>query len=312
MTPASFPWPLLAKVRVRWGGLLHCRSETRFAVGLALIWTLLYSRQFWTQSIQAMWHPSPRSVGFMISLFVLVVFLQAIPLLLMPTRALMRAAASVFFVIAAASSHFVGAYGVVMNRDMLRNVLETDRAEVLGLLSFSLLASVLLLGVLPAVLLWCVSLPEIGWMKRVRQRTVFIVVAGVVCLVGLFAYSANYAVFFRQHKPIRYLVMPAAPVSSLIGALSTEHHDVGAPLINASGPAKRGTIAHARPIVLVLVVGETARAANFQLGGYSRATNPELSKVESLVYFHRVSSCSTSTAESLPCMLSHSGVNSSR
>jgi glucan phosphoethanolaminetransferase (alkaline phosphatase superfamily) len=108
MRSTSVQWPLPAKVRMRWDSLWHCRSETRFAVGLALIWTLLYSHQFWTQSIQVMWHPSPRSVGFMISLFLLVVFLQALPLLLMPTRALMRATASLFFLIAAASSHFAG------------------------------------------------------------------------------------------------------------------------------------------------------------------------------------------------------------
>jgi lipid A ethanolaminephosphotransferase len=58
---------------------------------------------------------------------------------------------------------------------------------------------------------------------------------------------------------------------------------------------------------VVLVVGETARAANFSLGGYPRATNPRLAEVQDLVYFTNVSSCGTSTAISVPCMFSDLG-----
>jgi lipid A ethanolaminephosphotransferase len=57
--------------------------------------------------------------------------------------------------------------------------------------------------------------------------------------------------------------------------------------------------------VIVMVVGETARAANFELGGYARATNPELSRMDGLVYFRDTSSCGTATAISVPCMFAH-------
>jgi lipid A ethanolaminephosphotransferase len=53
------------------------------------------------------------------------------------------------------------------------------------------------------------------------------------------------------------------------------------------------------------VVGETARAANFQLGGYTRATNPQLSAIDGLVYFPETTACGTATALSVPCMFSH-------
>ncbi|MEY4754981.1 MAG: hypothetical protein RJA44_2656, partial [Pseudomonadota bacterium] len=58
-----------------------------------------------------------------------------------------------------------------------------------------------------------------------------------------------------------------------------------------------------RPPLLLLVLGETARAANFSLYGYARPTNPELSKLPVLA-FSDVSSCGTNTAASLPCMFS--------
>jgi lipid A ethanolaminephosphotransferase len=62
----------------------------------------------------------------------------------------------------------------------------------------------------------------------------------------------------------------------------------------------------AKPPLLILVVGETARAANFSLNGYARETNPELAK-ENITSFLDVHSCGTSTAASVPCMFSHLG-----
>jgi lipid A ethanolaminephosphotransferase len=56
-----------------------------------------------------------------------------------------------------------------------------------------------------------------------------------------------------------------------------------------------------------MVVGETARAANFSLNGYSRLTNPELAQVPGLLNFGNMHSCGTATAVSLPCLFSGLG-----
>jgi lipid A ethanolaminephosphotransferase len=65
--------------------------------------------------------------------------------------------------------------------------------------------------------------------------------------------------------------------------------------------------AGAKPKILLLVVGETARSANFQLNGYGRATNPQLSARKDVLSFTQVASCGTSTAASLPCMFAPQG-----
>lgn len=56
--------------------------------------------------------------------------------------------------------------------------------------------------------------------------------------------------------------------------------------------------------VYVLVIGETARADNFQLYGYRRPTNPLLSKTEGLCVFSHVLSQSNTTHKSVPMLLS--------
>jgi lipid A ethanolaminephosphotransferase len=61
-----------------------------------------------------------------------------------------------------------------------------------------------------------------------------------------------------------------------------------------------------RKELIILVIGETARADRFSLNGYGRETNPLL-KQRDVLSFRNVSSCATSTGESLPCMFSALG-----
>jgi lipid A ethanolaminephosphotransferase len=56
----------------------------------------------------------------------------------------------------------------------------------------------------------------------------------------------------------------------------------------------------------VLVVGETARAANWGLSGYARQTTPQLAALP-VINFSDVSSCGTNTEVSLPCMFAPVG-----
>jgi lipid A ethanolaminephosphotransferase len=58
-----------------------------------------------------------------------------------------------------------------------------------------------------------------------------------------------------------------------------------------------------KPRLVVLVLGETARAQNQALSGYARDTNPRM-RQENVVYFNDVQSCGTSTALSVPCIFS--------
>ncbi|HEY7642797.1 MAG TPA: phosphoethanolamine--lipid A transferase [Steroidobacteraceae bacterium] len=295
-----------AWLRARWAARLALPSDVALALVASLVWATLYNLQFWHQAIAAMWRPTPGAALFFVSLFVVVVCLQALLLALVPTRLGMRIAASALFVIGALGSYFGSAYGAVMNQDMMRNVLQTDPAEVGGLINFDLLAHLLLLGVLPAMLVWRIVLPSSTWRIRLRQRLIFIGSALALCAVALFACSSNYAVFFREHKPVRYALSPAAPVVSLAGLLSAqERRGRNAPVIDVAGNVQRTAAAQRKPLVLFLVVGETARAANFQLGGYARATNPRLQGDSGLVYFDHATSCGTSTAISVPCMFSH-------
>lgn len=298
----SVPWVLPQVLRRR----IQCRSELVFALAVSAFWLVVYNAAFWQRTFEAMWFPSMRAVLFLGSLAILVLTLQAILLLLAPTRRVLRILAGALFIVAAIGSYFASAYGTLLDKDMLRNVMQTDMAEVGGLITPKLLLHVFVLGFLPALLVWRVDLPKISWKARLRQRVVFIVCALAVSFLGMLTASSNYAVFLREHKPIRYALVPVMPVASAarLGVSRWKGARASVALVDTGGPVTRMAAAGGKPLVVFVVVGETARAANFQLGGYARATNPRLSNQESLVYFGKVSSCGTATAVSLPCLFS--------
>lgn len=70
----------------------------------------------------------------------------------------------------------------------------------------------------------------------------------------------------------------------------------------------KATISNKEKSVVVLVIGESARSANFSLYGYAKNTNPLLSKMENLFHF-RANSCATYTTAGLKCILEHENTN---
>ncbi|MBY0419290.1 MAG: sulfatase-like hydrolase/transferase, partial [Pararheinheimera sp.] len=116
------------------------------------------------------------------------------------------------------------------------------------------------------------------------------------------------APFFRNYREVKHLALPFSPVSAAVSfskqALKQQFPDEFMQLgQDAAQPLAART---EKPRLIVLVLGETARADHFQLNGYARATNPQLHHLP--VYsFSDVSSCGTATAHSVPCMFSNMG-----
>jgi lipid A ethanolaminephosphotransferase len=254
-----------------------------------------------------MWQPSLASVAFFASLVAAALLLEVLLVLLLPGR-LLRGFTALFFAIAAPIAYFSDTYGVFLDKAMLRNVFATDAAEVSELISARLIAYLLLLGVAPCLLILRLEMPVTSWRRRLGERGAFAAALIGVCVLGGIASSARYTSFLHEHKTVRYFLNPVVAVyNTLRLSLGTAPRLANVAIAETTTPATRVADGATRPLVLFLVIGETARAANFQLGGYGRATNPELSRIPDVVYFGDTSSCGTATSVSLPCMFSDRG-----
>jgi len=275
---------------------------------LAALWMgLLANWPLWQRMLTLPELAGAKGWGFIALFAGMVIALHGALLSLLAWPRLFKPVLLLCLLSAAAAAHFMGAYGTVMDPTMMVNVLQTDAKETRDLLSLRLLASLLLLGLLPALWLWRRPVAPQSWARRLGLNLAGFV-GGLTLMVGLAMSSyADLASTMRNYPALRYMINPLASFWSL-GVVAVESHKApaGPPAVVAADAHWQPADPKARPRLLVLMVGETARAANFSLNGYARPTNPRLAGLD-VLSFRQVSACGTSTAASLPCMFSHLG-----
>ena len=215
---------------------------------------------------------------------------------------------AVLLLAAGAGAHFMLSYRVVIDTTMITNVLQTDVREAGDLMSPRFLLTVALLGLLPLGWLWRQKVDYGRWPRRLGRNLLTLVVALAALVALVVASFQPLSSSMRNHKHLRYLINPLNSLYALGDLAATPFKRDTRTVLPLGRDAKPGSIraGTTRPPLVLLVVGETARAANFSLNGYARNTNPQLAKLP-VLSFTNAWSCGTSTAASLPCMFSHLG-----
>ncbi len=251
----------------------------------------------------------PVSAGnwlFLLSLAVLyyciILLLELLFSLLIPTRIVV----SFFILLAAVCGYYTDQLGTVIDSDMIRNIVETNISEASELLTASFILRVITLGIIPVFFIWLMPFKKTDLTKHLRLKILSAAISIIVIVLCIMPLSDHYASFFREHKPVRYYCNPVFPIYSA-GKYITQEIKAGRidEFIYLTKKAQH-TVGR-KPELVIVVVGETARSDRFSLNGYSRDTNPELSKIDNVISYSNMSSCGTSTAISVPCMFAYTG-----
>ena len=192
----------------------------------------------------------------------------------------------------------------IIATDMFTNLLTTNPGEA-GELLGNIYPSVILVCVIYLPLLWLAA-REIGH-KRYITRTARMnigLTGAALFAVGLLALWPAYRVSEERHV-LRDEIFPLNIMYNL--GLSGSEFRKSYNFHKTSGgftyEAERTAEAPGRE-VYVYIIGEAARAMNWQLYGYERETNPLLSRVGDLVVFRDVLTQSNTTHKSVPLILS--------
>ena len=119
----------------------------------------------------------------------------------------------------------------------------------------------------------------------------------------LFAFYVDFAAMFRENRDLKYMIAPYNIINSSYSYYKHKAPKKNLPLVTYGEDSHFIGNSKNSPKLMVLVIGETARAESFSLNGYHKNTNPKLSQQE-IINFTQVSSCGTATAVSVPCMFS--------
>ena len=204
-------------------------------------------------------------------------------------RMIGRILLAILSIINATAVYFIITYGVMMDQTTIENVFNTRYSEASGFFSLWLWLFILVFGLLPAM--WCIVQPVvIGKAKKLG-----ISCAGSLAIVLVIALlNISQTLWISQHdtelggllQPWSYLVNTCRMISS--------QHDEQVEEIKLPD----GKITDNEKAVVVLVIGESARKANFQLYGYERPTNPLLAKQKDLKVYEATSCATYTTAGS--------------
>lgn len=219
---------------------------------------------------------------------------------------LARPIITLFILVSAAAQYFMLNFGVIIDRSMIDNIVDTTPAESFALASTRLVITLLLTGALAVIVAWWIRIkkPAALW-RSVAIRVVSIVLSALLIVTVALLFYKDYASLFRNNKE---LVKSLNPSNSITAINSWYKHNrlANLPLVRIGEDAVQTAAmkSGAKRNLTILVLGETSRAENFSLGGYGRDTNPRLAK-DNVVYFPQTSSCGTATAVSVPCMFSN-------
>lgn len=213
----------------------------------------------------------------------------------------------VLILASAAANYFMHSFGTVIDTNMIENVFESNAQETGALMSRNYVIWMLLMGILPVALVCSVRISNRQrWWWNLLQRLASALGAVLVILLMAVLFYKDYASLIRNNKGLVKMITPANIVSGTGHYVDQRYLQGSQALVKIGEDAKKGPLITAEPkkTLVVLVVGETARAENFSLGGYARDTNPQLKK-QQVIYYPNASSCGTETAISVPCMFSN-------
>ena len=288
--------------------MVRFKSPVTFALLMATLFLLFFNLRFWQDTIAAYWHGQWTDALFLLALALVLLWLYTAALLLVPGNLPMIVVAGLLFPLGSMAAFCADSFGLAINSEMIRNLGATDRREALALFSPRIVIYTVCFGVLPLFLVARSRIAAMNLRAHLLHRLAF-VGAALGLTVPLVALTASHFNDFALHRrDLHYLSVPGAAVQGVIAYAGVNlQHAPGGVTPAFAGMPHRVPAPPGKPLLVFMVIGETARHMNFQLGGYGRATNPGLSRIEGVQYFGNVTACATTTAVAVPCMLSHLG-----
>jgi len=189
---------------------------------------------------------------------------------------------------------YIEANNTGINASVLNDVFLIDYSELVNFINIKVLVYLFFYGLLPCLLVFRFKINPFhrGWLSlKVAMICLFLSVLVVLSYQSLLWIDKNL-------KQLDGLVLPWSYIMKGVGTQFS--HTQESKELQLLPDAK---IDDSNKTVVVLVIGESARAANFSLYGYERDTNPRL-KEAGVIALDTMRACDTHTLNSVNCLLS--------
>ncbi|MCQ2311391.1 MAG: sulfatase-like hydrolase/transferase [Paludibacteraceae bacterium] len=260
-----------------------------FAAILSAVNLVLFNIPFMAFIWQHLDMPSFPALCLMIA--VTIVFLalhfMAFYLLLQLLRYVGRVIIALLFFLNGTCVYFICVYHTMMDESMMANVFNTRTSEASAFMTPSLFIGVALLGLLPMLYVLLRKVQPASWKVFGYSCGGSLLISALLVVINI-----NQVLWVGEYDTeLGGLVMPWSYVVN-----TGLHFSHQAEANKEEIPLPDGKITNNGKNAVVLVIGESARKANFQLYGYERPTNPRLTQQEELIVLNARSNATYTTA----------------
>jgi lipid A ethanolaminephosphotransferase len=220
-----------------------------------------------------------------------------------------KMAVAILALITVITHYFSNQYRVMFDTSMIRNVLATNLQESSDLITFKAIGLSLLYLLPVALALGFYGIPSISFGRQISAKLMTVVVALGVSVIAAGSQYKSLSSAIRNHGEIRHLVLPTSPILAFARMVGTDTAQASINKEPLDVAPQRLTQTTKKPLLTVVVVGETVRAQNWGLSGSEHQTTPQLAQIskQELFNFPYAKSCGTNTETSVPCMFSGIG-----
>ena len=280
-------------------------SQYKLILFTAFLFAIFYNFSFF-KNILITYPNEGLNIIYISSIFILLVSFIVFLFTIFSSKYTTKPLLIITLVVSAFTAYFMDTYHVVIDDSMIRNTLQTNLSESSDLFTPKLIVYVLILAITPSYFIFKTKIKYKSFKEESFKKLKTLFLSLVIILIILFSFSKFYTSFFREHKSLRFYINPIYWIYS-IGNYANKTLTNGLIVVKEIGKDATIKLDKHEEIekkeLVIMVVGEAARANRFSLNGYEKETNPLL-KQEEIVNFSNMYSCGTSTAESVPCMFS--------
>ena len=281
----------------------HINTQTKTIILVALFIMLTGNRALFGRILEV-YPVQLHNDAFLISLAIFFSCLTTLFLLAICHGRLTRWFLAFFLVAASLAAYYMDKFGVIVDVVMLDNIAQTNPQEFAGLVTPTFVFRAIIFGFIPAWLVLKYTPKANKIWPELKSRLIAIGLLLLLLIVVVVPFTAGYTSFIREHRVTRFYANPTYFTYSAVKYVQEMLTPVASKIITKTAQDAVNIDTYQHHELIIMVVGETARADRFSLNGYHKQTNPLLAKEKNLVSFSNVSSCGTSTGVSVPCMFS--------
>ncbi|SOD20169.1 phosphoethanolamine--lipid A transferase EptA [Pedobacter xixiisoli] len=272
-------------------------SLNHYVLIISFLNFLLFHYPFFSFVFNNLNYKSINGILVIVSLVILMLVLNALVfyLIFFLSRIVGKWLLVLFFILNALAVYFVNTYGVIIDKSMIGNILNTNFQESSSFFSVKLIIYLVLFGVLPSIYIIKTKIINVSLKRFAINSSLTLLFVAVL----IFANASNWLWIDKNSKTLGGLAMPWSYTVNISLHYIHEYKKNKKEILLPDASIKDN-----KKSVVVLIIGESARSQNFSLYGYNKNTNPLLSKEKNLFSFN-ATSCATYTTAGVKCILEH-------